>query len=367
MERSDFRKYSAELVGSFAFFTIGYFSVPAFGLASPPGAPNLLVVPFSFGLGLLAAIFAFGHISGGHYNPAVTIAMVLDRRTDPRDAVGYIVSQIVGAIAAGIVVMVALNQAAVKAGITAPGQGVSDIGALIIETVSTAVFLAVILASTKRVPSLAALAIPLTLVAIHFSIATLSGASVNPARSLGSAIVGGDLSKIWIYLVGPIAGGIDRLGRVAARRRRGRDPAGRAAEFRNGCIALRVGTSVGRSYEWWAEAPIPQLGQVSRTSTAGILRSLPAPSRRRCATASPKAGRHERRPGSSGGPQQHDRRLVDDARDAAHGAVEVIIGRVERDRLVAHRAVHEAHRAAPRHRPERTSGVRHATHLEPVL
>ena len=207
MERSDFRKYSAELLGSFVFFTIGYFSVPAFGLASP-GVPGLLVVPFSFGFGLLAAIFAFGHISGGHFNPAVTIAMVLDRRTSPMDAVGYILSQIIGAIAAAIVVMLALNQTAVKAGITTPGQGVSDVGALIIETVSTAAFLAVILASTKRVPALAALAIPLTLVAIHFSIATLSGASVNPARSLGSALIGGDVSKIWIYVVGPIAGAI---------------------------------------------------------------------------------------------------------------------------------------------------------------
>ena len=204
----DFRKYSAELVGSFIFFSIGYLSIPAFGLASPPGAPNLLVVPWAFGLGLLAAIFAFGHISGGHFNPAVTIAMVLDKRTTPMDAVGYILSQIIGAIAAAVVVMLALNQAAVTAGITAPGKGVSDVGALIIEIVATAGFLAVILAASKRTPALAALAIPLTLVAIHFGIATLSGASVNPARSLGSAIVGGDLSKIWIYIVGPIAGGI---------------------------------------------------------------------------------------------------------------------------------------------------------------
>jgi len=207
MNQSDFRKYSAELLGSFLFFTIGYLSVPAFKAAAP-GAAGLLVVPWSFGFGLLAAIFAFGHISGGHFNPAVTIAMVLDKRTTPMDAVGYILSQIIGAVAAAVVVMLALDQAAVTAGITGPGQGVSDTGALIIETVATAAFLAVILAATKRVPSLAALAIPLTLVAIHFATATLSGASVNPARSLGSAIVGGDLSKIWIYIVGPIVGAI---------------------------------------------------------------------------------------------------------------------------------------------------------------
>jgi len=134
--------------------------------------------------------------------------MVLDKRTTPIDAVGYILSQIIGAIFAALVVAVAVSQQAVTNGITAPGKGITDVGALIIEIVATAGFLAVILAASKRTPALAALAIPLTLVAIHFAIATLSGASVNPARSLGSAIVGGDVSKIWIYIVGPIAGGI---------------------------------------------------------------------------------------------------------------------------------------------------------------
>jgi aquaporin Z len=201
------RAYVAELLGTFLFMTIGYLSVAAFGVASAP-TPNLLVVPFSFGFGLLAAIFAFGHISGGHFNPAVTIAAVVDGRTTPADAAGYIVSQIVGAVAAAGVVLVALNQDAVKAGITKPGTGVTDIGALIIEVVMTAGFIAVILAATKHASALAALAIPLTLVAIHFASATLSGASVNPARSIGSALVGGDLGALWIYLVGPIVGGV---------------------------------------------------------------------------------------------------------------------------------------------------------------
>jgi aquaporin Z len=203
----DARKYAAELLGSFLFFGIGYLSVAAFAVASAP-TPNLLVVPFSFGFGLLAAIFAFGHISGGHFNPAVTIAMVLDRRTTPIDAVGYIAAQIIGALAAGALVTFAVSQAAVKAGITAPGQGITDTGALTIEVVMTAGFIAVILAATKRVPSLAALAIPVSLVAIHFASATLSGASVNPARSIGSAVMGGDISKLWIYIVAPVVGAI---------------------------------------------------------------------------------------------------------------------------------------------------------------
>lgn len=203
------KKVVAELLGSFLFFTLGYLSVGAFHASATP-TPGLLVVPFAFGFGLLAAIYAFGHISGGHFNPAVTVAMVLDRRTDPMDAVGYIVAQIVGAIGAGLVVMAAISQQAVTQGITAPNSsaGVTDLGALIIETVATAAFLLVILTSTKRAPQVAGLVIPLTLVAIHFATATLSGSSVNPARSLGSAIVGGDLSKVWIYIVGPVVGGI---------------------------------------------------------------------------------------------------------------------------------------------------------------
>jgi aquaporin Z len=202
----EFRKYAAELLGSFLFFTIGYLSVQA--AANGELATGLLVVPFAFGLGLLAAIFAFGHVSGGHFNPAVTVAMVLDGRTTPVDAVGYIVSQVIGAIAAGALVLVAISQDAVAAGVTKPGAGVSDLGALIIETTATAGFIAVILASTRRAPALAALAIPLTLVAIHFGIATLTGSSVNPARSLGSALMGGDLAAIWIYIVAPVVGAV---------------------------------------------------------------------------------------------------------------------------------------------------------------
>ena len=199
------RKYLAELIGTFLFLTIGYASVAAFRAAEVPG---LLVLSFAFPFGLLAAIFAVGHISGGHFNPAVTIAMVLDKRTLPMDAVGYIVAQAIGAIGAAALVLVVAGQASVAAGATKPGGGVTEIGALILEIVLTAGFVAMILASTKRAPALAPLVIPLALIAIHFAAATLSGASVNPVRSIGSAVVGGDLAGIWIYLVGPIVGSV---------------------------------------------------------------------------------------------------------------------------------------------------------------
>jgi aquaporin Z len=203
----DARKYLAELIGTFIFMSIGYLSVAAFHAVSVPTA-GLLVVPFSFGFGLLAAIFAFGHISGGHFNPAVSIAVALDRRMTPVDAVAYIVAQIIGALVAAGLVMALLGQQAVADGITKPGTGVTDIAALVIEIVMAAGFLVVILTATRHSAQLAALAIPLTLVAIHFASATLSGASVNPARSIGSAVIGGDVSQIWIYLVGPTVGGV---------------------------------------------------------------------------------------------------------------------------------------------------------------
>src|SRR4029077_1437691 len=143
-----------------------------------------------------------------HFNPAVTIAMVLDKRTTPMEAVGYILAQIIGAIGAAAVVMVTVSQDAVAAGITKPGAGISDVSAAIIEGIFTAIFLVVILTASKRAGSLAAIVIPLTLVAIHFAIATVTGSSVNPARSIGSALVGGDLTGLWIYIVGPTVGGI---------------------------------------------------------------------------------------------------------------------------------------------------------------
>jgi len=201
------RTYLAELLGTFLFFAIGLSSVQAVGVLGA-AAPLLVVVPLAFGFGLLAAIFAFGHLSGGHFNPAVTVAMVIDGRTTPSDAVGYIVAQVIGAIAAAALVLALWGQAAVAATITKPGNGFSDIQALVFEAVLTAGFLLVILSATKHASTHAALAIPLTLVAIHFAAVPFTGASFNPVRSLAPALLGGDLSQLWIYLVAPIVGAV---------------------------------------------------------------------------------------------------------------------------------------------------------------
>jgi aquaporin Z len=201
----DARKYLAELVGTFILVVIGSMSLVA---AKATGAPILLVVPFGFGLGLLAAIQSAGYVSGGHFNPAVTVGALLDRRIDVMNAVGYIIAQVIGAIAAsGIVLLIADQEAVASTASSFPTGGM--LSAFVVEVLLTAVFLLVILTVTKRAPNHAAFAIPLTLMVIHFAGIPFSGASVNPARSLAPALVGGVLDgNIIVWIAGPIIGAV---------------------------------------------------------------------------------------------------------------------------------------------------------------
>ena len=199
----DARKYLAELIGTFILVGVGSLSIAA---AVTMSAPVLAIVPFGFGLGLLAAIQATGHVSGGHYNPAVTLAAWLDRRIEPATALAYVVAQVIGAIGASVLLLFVAGPDAVKATASGFPSGKS-LNALVVEIVLTAVFLLVILTVTKRAPNQAAFAIPLTLTAIHFAGIPFSGASVNPARSLAPALVGGTIdASILVWIVGPLVG-----------------------------------------------------------------------------------------------------------------------------------------------------------------
>ena len=201
----DTRKLLAEAVGTFTL--VGFGSLAIVGTLATSG-PVLAIVPFGFGLGLLAAIAITGHISGGHYNPAVTLAAFVDRRLDLTTAIGYVVAQVVGATAASAVVLVLSDSATVAATKNGPGTGFTDVQAFVAEVVLTALFLAVILTVTRRDPGHAWLTIPLTLLVIHVAGIPISGASVNPARALGPALISGDLTFIWIYLTAPFAGAL---------------------------------------------------------------------------------------------------------------------------------------------------------------
>jgi aquaporin Z len=179
-----------------------------FAFTAGGGVPEMVNIALAFGLGLFVAIQFAGVVSGGHFNPAVTIAALVDRRIDTGNAVLYIVAQVAGGLAAALVLGAIFDQQAVKTVITAPGSGVTDIEALALETLFTAVFLAVILTVTRRTAAYAGFVIPAALVVIHFALVPFTGSSVNPARSIGPALVGGDIAALWIYLVGPVVGGL---------------------------------------------------------------------------------------------------------------------------------------------------------------
>ena len=193
-------KYLAELLGTFILVFFGSMSVLA---AVATSGPVMTIVPLGFGLGLLAAIFAVGHVSGGHFNPVVTLAMWLDKRTPTSDLIGYWIGQIVGGVLASAVVLLVADKDAVLATVN---RHTSSGSALMLEGLLTLVFVMVILASTRKAPAVAGIVISLSLVAVHLAGIPFSGASVNPARSLGPALIGGDLGGLWIYLVGPFAG-----------------------------------------------------------------------------------------------------------------------------------------------------------------
>ena len=201
----DARKYLAELVGTFILVVIGSMTIVAAGAMN---TPIQAVVPFGFGLGLLAAIQSAGYVSGGHFNPAVTVGALLDRRIDVMNGIGYIVAQVIGAIAASGFVLLVASQAAVQATASSFPEG-KMVNAFAVEILLTAIFVLVILTVTKRAPNHAAFAIPLTLTVIHFAGIPFSGASVNPARSLGPALVGGTIDgNIIVWIAGPIVGAI---------------------------------------------------------------------------------------------------------------------------------------------------------------
>lgn len=200
----DARKLLAEAIGTFILVLLGTMSIVG-ALASQ--GPILVIVPLGFGVGLLAAIAATGHVSGGHYNPAVTLGAVLDGRIDPISAVGYVVAQVVGAvIASGTLLLVTGAKSAVDS--TRNNPGLNDWGAFAVEVILTAIFLAVILTITKKAASHAVFVIPLTLLVIHVVGIPFSGASVNPARALGPALVSANLESLWIYLTAPFVGSI---------------------------------------------------------------------------------------------------------------------------------------------------------------
>jgi aquaporin Z len=207
------KKYFAEFVGTFflVFFGVGTAVIAG-------DKVGIVGIAFAFGLGLVAAAYGIGPISGCHINPAVSVGAWVAGRLKTMDLIGYWVGQFIGAtLAAWVVFLIASG---VSGGYSGLGQngfgagyqgGYSMTSAIVYEFVATMLFVIVILGSTqKAAPSgFAGLVIGTTLVAIHLLGIHITGTSVNPARSFGSAVfVGGQaIQQLWVFLLIPTLGG----------------------------------------------------------------------------------------------------------------------------------------------------------------
>lgn len=215
------RELAAEFVGTYMLVaSIVFAALFSYGNAGTVG------VALSVGFTVMALAYALGPISGGHFNPAVTLGLVAGGRFEASKSVGYIIAQCLGAIAATSTIYL-IAQGSPKAlalgnfasNSYAMGPTFSLTSVVLIEVVLTAFFLIVIMGATskKASPGFAPIAIGLALGAIHIMAIPVSNASVNPARSLATAVYGGSgvLSQVWVFWLAPIVGGV--IGGLTAR------------------------------------------------------------------------------------------------------------------------------------------------------
>lgn len=215
------QKVIAEFIGTFALVLIGCGTAVIAGMGSGPTAVDVLGIATAFGLTIVAMAYGIGQVSGCHINPAVSFGVLVAGRMTPGDFVMYVVAQVLGAIAgAAVLYLILTGKASGWTGsLGQNGWGPGYLGeydvtsALVYEVVGTFLFLVCILGVTQKgAPvGLAGLAIGLTLVAIHLLGINITGTSVNPARSLGPAIVGAAtnpqaLAQVWLFIVAPLVG-----------------------------------------------------------------------------------------------------------------------------------------------------------------
>lgn len=219
----DPRKLGAEALGTF-WLVLGGCGAAVLAAGFMPDTHlgiGLVGVSLAFGLTVLTGAYALGHVSGGHFNPAVTLGLVAGRRFPAADAAGYVVAQVAGAIAAAAVLAVIatgvdgfeLSDGFASNGFDdlSPG-GYSLLAALVTEVVMTAMFLVVIMGATRRgAPNgTAPVAIGLALTLIHLISIPVTNTSVNPARSTAPALfAGGDhIAQLWLFWLAPIVGAV---------------------------------------------------------------------------------------------------------------------------------------------------------------
>ncbi|OZV69155.1 aquaporin Z [Winogradskyella aurantia] len=214
------KKLFAEFFGTF-WLVFGGCGSAIFAAGIPELGIGFMGVALAFGLTVLTMAYAVGHISGGHFNPAVSLGLWAGGKFESKDIFGYIVAQVIGAIAAaGVLYLIVSGKSGFESvgGFAANGygdlspDGYSMLSAIVAEVVLTAFFLLVILGSTNvRAPKgFGPLAIGLALTLIHLISIPITNTSVNPARSLSQALFadGAYLSQVWLFWVAPIAGAV---------------------------------------------------------------------------------------------------------------------------------------------------------------
>jgi len=193
----------AELIGTFALCFIGILSIDA-------SKGDLMIPAFAHGLVLVVFISAFGAVSGGHFNPAVTLAMIVSKRIKPDVGIAYMVSQVLGGVLAGLAVIACgFTVATVTGGTPAPGPTITMMSAIIAETILTAFLVFAVLGTAvdKRAPKIGGIGIGLTVTFDILAGGPISGGAMNPARWLGPALVSREnLGNAAIYLTGPFIG-----------------------------------------------------------------------------------------------------------------------------------------------------------------
>ncbi len=212
------RRLLAEFVGTFALIFIGAGSIVASGIALPqaaiPGA-GLVTIALAHGLTIATMVTAVGHVSGGHFNPAVTVAAWVTRRIGTGEAAAYVLTQLAGGAAGAGLLRLAVPTEAwepARLGATLVAPAVSDAQAITIEAVLT-FFLVWVVFATAVDPEgafgkIAGLAIGFVIAMDIMMGGPFTGASMNPARSLGPALVQNEWGSAWVYWVGPIAGAL---------------------------------------------------------------------------------------------------------------------------------------------------------------
>jgi MIP family channel proteins len=221
-DRSDLiRRAAAEGIGTFALVFAGCGAIVT--EAEHPGSLGTVGIALVFGLVVMAMVYATGHLSGAHLNPAVTLGFSLTRHFPVREVLAYLVAQIAGALLAAALLAAVWPSVPADLGTTLPSVGAGS--ALVYEAALTAFLMFVIMAAatdTRAVGTGAAVAIGGTVGLDALFGGPITGASMNPARSIGPALVSGELHDLWIYLVGPILGAA--LGALAYQAVRGPRP-----------------------------------------------------------------------------------------------------------------------------------------------